>query len=548
MNPTEIVARLRTIVLRIGFLLGGLILLVELWRWLVSPGGWKAMRLESFSPRALFAGTWPDSILDIWIIQEGLAEILALPAYLGFPVIGLLIAIAVYYGYTQVVVKLFHFLTWVFIKIFRVGAKQRRHIIVCTDGTWNYPEELEGGVIKSSNVYKFWDNLKGERRKFGELTVGADLVKHHRCEDGTLQVGLYYPGVGNPATYSSLGVIIGGAFGFGAKAIMHEAYRDIIRYYRPGDRITVVGFSRGAAIARWLASHVGKEGVLRAPISDTWLGRYVVGLLRALSIPFASRRQARVDFLGVWDTVASFGLAKNVLGIPFQRINLFKDFNVSRAVRKVVHLLAVDEQRDAFLPTPVEPPKPGSGPSDTMIEEVWFPGVHSNVGGGFLDDGLAMISLEYMTERFLEFFADDGVAVELHTTDFGRLEDNIRSPLRPSSGPIYEMEPRKLPEDAVLHDSVFKKMALTGKPVVNPEEAEKLEYTPPNVIDLMKRLEQREQDAGEYLDKLHRAQLISEPEHEGASGALRQACKLRTVPKVAGGAAPRVAGEPPPRQ
>ncbi len=533
MNPTEIVARIRTVVLRLGLIVGGVVLALELWRWLVSPGGWAALRFRDFSPGALFADLWPDGWRDIWIVERLLDWLSGLPFFLAVPLGTLILVAVIYLAYTRVVVPIFHFGARIFALITRYGTDQRRHIILCTDGTWNFPEELEGGIIKSSNVYKFWDNLKGQRKKFVELTVGADLVKHHHCADGTVQVGLYYPGVGNPATYSSLGGIIGGAFGFGAKSIMREAFRDVIRYYHPGDKITIVGFSRGAAIARWIASYIEHNGVPRLTISDTAVGKLVVGLLRALlpqSVGFVRRREVRVDFLGVWDTVASFGLAKNVLGIPFQRINLFKDFNVSSAVRRVVHLVAVDEQRDAFLPSLVEPPKAGKH-SDTIIEEVWFPGVHSNVGGGFLDDTLAKISLDYMTRRFRDHYAADDVAVELDEkkTDFGTLEDNIKSPLRPSTGPVYEMLPRSLPVNAVLHESVFKKMALTARPRVNADGPEDLEYAPPNVAELRRRLQTRREEAAADLASLEDQGLISPAERSRAEAALNAACRLRVV-------------------
>ena len=535
MNPTEIIARARTIILRLGLAAGGLVLVAELWRWLISPGGWQALKLDGFRISSLLADLWPTSFREIWIVDRFADWIVGLPAFLAIPVIALVVVALIYFAYTRVVVPLFHLLARIFALVTRYGTKQRRHIILCTDGTWNHPEELESGIIKSSNVYKFWDNLQGKRQRFVELTVGADLVKHHRCEDGTVQVSLYYPGVGNKASYSSLGVIVGGAFGFGAHNIRREAYRDIIRYYHPGDKITVVGFSRGAAIARMICSYVEQHGVPRLTISDTALGQFFVKLLRA--VPglerLVGKREVQVDFLGVWDTVASFGLAKNVLGIPFQRINLFSDFKVSRAVRRVVHLLAVDEQRDAFEPTPIAAPKPGSGPSDTILEEVWFPGVHSNVGGGFLNDGLARISLEYMTQRFQAHYAEDpeGVAVELdeERVDFGTPQENIKSPLRPSDGAIYEMVPRPIPDDATLHESVFHKMALSHDPEINPKGAASLAYTPPNVTALMDRLARRKQRDLDHLEGLHAEGLIGDGELQAASATLQAASRLRVA-------------------
>ncbi len=136
-----------------------------------------------------------------------------------------------------------------------------------------------------------------------------------------------------------------------------------------------------------------------------------------------------------------------------------------------------------------------------------------------------------MTRRFRDHYAADDVAVELDEkkTDFGTLEDNIKSPLRPSTGPVYEMLPRSLPVNAVLHESVFKKMALTARPRVNADGPEDLEYAPPNVAELRRRLQTRREEAAADLASLEDQGLISPAERSRAEAALNAACRLRVV-------------------
>jgi len=526
MNPNHLAAQLRTLVLKIALGLGGLVLVRELYVLLVSDGlPFEPLTLKGDFPSIASAVSLPWPLLEVAVLQ-GLHEFLVSRwLFVTIPLGGIFLVVLINLLYNRVIVPLLHLTSRaVFLAagVFRKAPRQARHLVVCIDGTWNYPDHMEDGVIASSNVFKFFDNLEGDRRKLRELTVGAGRVKYHESDDGkVLQIGLYFPGVGNPVTYSALGGIMSGAFGLGAKSIRREAYRDIIRYYRTrADKITVVGFSRGAAIARLLATYVEHEGVPHLTLSDTLVGKFVVGILRTLlpRLKWIQKREVEVDFLGLWDTVAAFGISKNVLGIPFQRINLFSDMNVSAAVRHVVHMVAVDEQRDAFIPTLVEPPKPrvdGSEP-ETLIDEVWFPGVHANVGGGHADDGLARISLGYLCQRFVEHFETGSTPVFVKSGSFGELEKNIESRLQPSKSALYEMAPREMPEGAVLHESVIRKMARAD-----------LEYCPPNVSELMDRLDTKCDRAVANLTTLRDEGLISDDDLERARDTLMAKSRLR---------------------
>lgn len=188
----------------------------------------------------------------------------------------------------------------------------------------------------------------------------TNVVKIMGMYDGTKT---YYRGIGT--RYGIIGKLLGGAFGVGGKARIRRAIDDIETYLAtwPGDYIDIVGFSRGAALAVECASRLAARGI-------------------------------SVRCLMVFDCVAAFGIPINILGIPFQRINLGYRIVVPRTVEMALHAMALDEQRAAFQVTRLH-----------GAREVWFKGGHSDVGGGNGNVALSNISLQWMVETA----ADAGV-------------------------------------------------------------------------------------------------------------------------------------------
>jgi uncharacterized protein (DUF2235 family) len=249
-----------------------------------------------------------------------------------------------------------------------------RNVIILLDGTWQ--DENEGDKI--SNVVKLWECLQ---------------------KDSDQQITRYFRGLGNDEEFSSLGRLVSGMTGNKEKNVRQNAFSTINKEYRPGDRIFIFGFSRGAACARLLASDLCNQG-LHEKISIT-------------SVPKSNRRSNHVEvrfdkykvegrkidvdveFLGVWDTVGAFGIPMKILGIPFHKWNLFKDMHIAKNIKKALHIVAVDETRDPFKPTLMNK-KAG------IVKEVWFPGVHSDVGGSYAEDALAKITLNFMIREFKE--------------------------------------------------------------------------------------------------------------------------------------------------
>lgn len=277
----------------------------------------------------------------------------------------------------------------------------------------------------------------------------TNVLKFHRALDASdpeRQVSLYQRGVGNEVENTNpLWQKLGFNFGLGATRLRDRAYKRLNQAYRPGDRLFLFGFSRGAAIARMLAVEINQQG-----LGGQWVA---------------------VEMLGVWDTVASFGVPLDVLGIPLQQVNLFKNFTIARNIKKAWHLLAVDEDRVPFRPTPMN--------FAVNIEEIWFPGEHNNVGGGWPDSRLSDISLKFMIDRASERglrFRPEALAA-LRPNPLGQIYPSLlqlpREP-RPLRVLVDDEITRKWP---TVHASVFQRMEALGP-----------DYQPPNVLAWGKRV------------------------------------------------------------
>jgi uncharacterized protein (DUF2235 family) len=258
------------------------------------------------------------------------------------------------------------------------SAKPReRNVFIFMDGTWNDENGKQGSGLVT-NVFKLHSSLE---------------------EDCASQISRYFRGIGNDDDYGFFGKYICGGTGKDEKRIRNEAYATIVREYHNGDRIHIFGFSRGAASARMLANQLYEEGipenikVIWKPFANRATRNIEDRFVRY--IPSGKRKKADVEFLGVWDTVGAFGIPVNILGLPLQRLNLFKDMRIKKNVKKAVHCVCMDETRNAYIPTLMNY-KPG------IIEEVWFPGVHSDVGGSYKEDALGKISLKFMVDKLIE--------------------------------------------------------------------------------------------------------------------------------------------------
>ena len=349
------------------------------------------------------------------------------------------------------------------------GGGIRKNIVVCIDGTWNLPGQTDFGQLAETNVLKLYKMLKGETTT-GRQHNASETRRYRDLKGITRQIAFYFQGVGNKVENSTLGQLFGGAFGMGADAIVERAYLDVVREYRQGDRIFLFGFSRGAAIARLLANAIDRRGIPESLWTLSLFGRH--WLIRASSQKFL---RVEVNVLGCWDTVGAFGISKTILGFPFQKINLLKDLNVALCVKRAYHMVAIDETRNSFEPTLMEP----DPTCPARIVEVWFTGNHANVGGGFATSKLSDVTLDFLLRHISSGYAPDDKGepeneswglylravrrsdVKEGGTDPTVLVPDHRGQLRYSTGVMYDHRPRKLPLHAVIFDSVFARMQDT---------------------------------------------------------------------------------------
>lgn len=252
-------------------------------------------------------------------------------------------------------------------------------IIICTDGTWNTADQKDDGIVSPSNVAKM-----------------ARII--HSVPDR--QLTYYDEGVG---TRNWLDKLSGGAFGHGLFENIQQAYRFIVENYQPGDRLVLLGFSRGAYTARSLAGMIAKLGILRKKYLNNLKQLYT--LYRDYNLDpkmLASYRQyychsqREVEFIGVWDTVGALGIPLKSLNWLTARRYQFHDTRLSPQVKHAYHAIAVDEKRRSFVPTLWLEENLNQ---DQTVEQRWFAGVHSNVGGSYKEKGLSDITLNWMLAR-----------------------------------------------------------------------------------------------------------------------------------------------------
>jgi uncharacterized protein (DUF2235 family) len=340
-----------------------------------------------------------------------------------------------------------------------------KNIIICSDGTGN--TAIKG---RGTNVFKMFEAI--------------DLNGHRTDPTLDPQIAFYDDGVGTE-TFLPL-KLLGGAFGFGLAKNVRNLYMDLVRIYDPGDRIYLFGFSRGAFTVRAVAGLIAKCGVLdrdKLPTTDallktvakaystyrrsyrTWLGQLLHSDQRDLAAMQRFKQShslpgdVRIHFIGVWDTVDAVGgpfHSSDIINAVFHRFK-FPDRKLSDLVDWAAQALSIDEARAAFQPVLWEA-KPN-------IEQVWFSGVHSNVGGGYPKQGMSLVTLDWMIEKArahgLRILADDRNDYWEH----GNVDDKMYDS-RAGLGVFYRWLPRNMQRlcdqqqvAAAIHLSVLERIA-----------------------------------------------------------------------------------------
>ena len=263
-----------------------------------------------------------------------------------------------------------------------------KRLVICFDGTWNAADSGS----EETNVAKLSRAIPGSDR------------------DGTLQTVLYLRGVGTGGLTDR---VLGGAFGEGVESNLRSGYMFIAQNYAPGDDIFLFGFSRGAFTARSLSGFIGASGLLKRgcldEIASAW-DYYRTKPSQRPGHPYEARkdsscvRDVRIKCVGVWDTVGALGVPGDVFRSLTRNRFGFHDTQPSHIIDNAFHAVAIDEKRGAFVPTLwTLPPEDRTDTGQDRIEQVWFPGVHSDVGGGYAGPKpLSDIPLLWMADRASE--------------------------------------------------------------------------------------------------------------------------------------------------
>lgn len=371
-----------------------------------------------------------------------------------------------------------------------------KRLIVCCDGTWNTPDQEENGIPAPTNVCKIYNAIA------------------EQDQERTVQLKYYHPGVGSEG--GIVGSVLGGAIGAGISRIIRSAYHWIGCNYEEGDQIYLFGFSRGAFAARSLGGFLGR-GLLdlrNFEPDHSWLRvkkAYGKGYRRKDSkiedwaesdwIFFHNGQPVPIHFIGVWDTVGALGVPDDLelLNIFEKKKNWrFHDTELGGYVKNARHAMAIDEIRSSFTIT-----RWNNAAQHPGIKELWFPGVHSDVGGGYADCNLSNGALLWMMEESSEVGLTfrEGIQSQIKADPLGVMHYSFK-------GAFAKLRSRPRNIDAmfegnrdIFHPSALKRQALSPieQPPYHPTKI--LQVNETHTVDVY--ADTRWNYSGIYLPKGH---------------------------------------------
>ena len=347
-----------------------------------------------------------------------------------------------------------------------------KNIVICSDGTGNTANKDRG-----TNVFKFYEAVDIHGYRSPSKTIPEQLAYY---DDGV--------GVG-----TSLPVrILGKAFGLGLTRSVKNLYTSLSRVYEKDDRIYLIGFSRGAFTVRTLAGFILCCGIpiaekyetddrLRKAVDkayERYRQRYRRFWQRVETMPICADEEfgetkdswgmrykgVPIRFIGVWDTVDAVGMPFRGLADFWDRVIYpfrFQDRKLVGRVERACHAVSIDDERQTFHPTMWDEHNATTG----QVEQVWFSGVHSNVGGGYPKQGMSLVTLDWMMAQAekcgLRFIRSDRNSVRARRDVHDKLYDS-----RAGLGIYYRWKPREIAEicgvnacEPKIHVSVFERIA-----------------------------------------------------------------------------------------
>jgi uncharacterized protein (DUF2235 family) len=340
-----------------------------------------------------------------------------------------------------------------------------KNIVLCSDGTGNIDIKARG-----SNVFKLYEAI--------------DIQGHKINPKLQPQVAFYDDGVGTSRLFPLR--LVEGAFGWGFTQNVKDLYIELAQVYQPGDKLYLFGFSRGAYTVRALCGLIEYcgivdltrcgAGMLKTQVDQCWqvfrkeAFKRVTEQQRRHSQPskeherkertrranlgaivhaeYAPDGTVPIEFLGVWDTVGA-------VGTPFDELRdvlnwiypmRFSELTPSCHIKRACHALSIDDERRSFHPELWNE----KNVTNTRVDQVWFAGVHSNVGGGYPKHGLSLVALDWMMAESekcgLRFIGSDREYVRSHQDVHSKLYDS-----RAGLALYYRWKPRDIAKLCRVH-------------------------------------------------------------------------------------------------
>jgi len=330
-----------------------------------------------------------------------------------------------------------------------------KNLVVCNDGTGNKFGDHNTNVVKAFALLRQDDP--------------ASLQKDHSPKEPEKgeskgQLTFYDPGIGTFSAFGyspiklrrGLGRALGQAFGYGLRQNLSDALSFLMRYHEAGDRIYLIGFSRGAFTVRKLADIVATIGIPREGCqnlipyvielyNDYKRGKIDASIINGFQETYCKKTE--IECVAVFDTVASLGW---LLG------RRFKNSQLHQNVKAAIHAVAIDEQRAKFPPALWQHPNNSDSGSGQIIKQVWFAGVHADVGGWYNQQGLSDNALKWLLaeaqQHGLMMDDEQGWSANLNSDPLGKLHESRQGFWR-----LWAPAPRTISSGAWIHESVYRR-------------------------------------------------------------------------------------------
>jgi hypothetical protein len=254
-------------------------------------------------------------------------------------------------------------------------------ISIFFDGTGNNKNH-DTASGKDTNVAKLYEMSQANKVDLSYHSPWERKSYSQNANNKRQSESLYFDGVGSKNNLSNIRLLakaynwLQKGMGIGANKRIEQAYNAVVLFYNknPGEKVDInlIGFSRGSAQARSLSNRLIKRGIPKLDAAGKKTGKFI-----------QDPGETRIKNMGLFDTVASFGVATIDTHIG-------KDLQIHKNVEQTIHLVALNEYRKTFALTSA------LSKTNPRVKEIGMPGAHSQIGGGYKNDPLSAGSLNIM--------------------------------------------------------------------------------------------------------------------------------------------------------